>query len=73
MTLHGHLRDIYTRSVTLWPVRVIRWDCGFKATGDGDEELVSRAQNHALEVHGMEMAAEFELGLAKAKMQPPQR
>ena len=47
-------------------VRVIRCDCGFEATGDGDEELVSRARNHALEVHGIEMAAEFVLGRAKA-------
>jgi predicted small metal-binding protein len=52
---------------------VIRCDCGFEATGDGDEELVSRAQSHALEVHGMEMAAEFVLGLAKAKVQPPEK
>lgn len=55
-------------------VRVIRCDCGFEATGNGDEELVSRARNHALEVHGMEIAAEFLLGLAKAnaKVQPPE-
>lgn len=55
-------------------VRVIRCDCGFEATGDGDEELVGRARNHALEVHGMELPAEFVLGLAqanaKAKVQP---
>ena len=54
-------------------MRVIRCDCGFEATGDGDAELVSRAQNHALEVHGMEMAAEFVLGLAKARVQPPEK
>ncbi|CAA9257742.1 MAG: hypothetical protein AVDCRST_MAG10-2582 [uncultured Acidimicrobiales bacterium] len=53
-------------------MRVIRCDCGFEATGDGDEELVSRAQNHALEVHRVEMAAEFVLGLAKAKVQTPE-
>ena len=73
MTVPGHLRDIYTRSVTLPAVRVIRCDCGFEATGDGDEELVSRAQNHALEVHGIQMTAEFVLGLAKANVQPPEK
>ena len=54
-------------------VRVIRCDCGFEASGDGDEELVSRARRHALEAQGMEMAAEFVLGLAKARVQPPEK
>jgi predicted small metal-binding protein len=59
--------------VTMRSVRVIRCDCGFEATGDGDDELVGRAQSHAREVHGIEMAAEFVLGLAKARVQPPEK
>lgn len=54
-------------------VRLIRCDCGFEATGDGDEELVSRARSHALEVHGIELAAEFVLGLATARVQIPEK
>ena len=73
MTRHRHLRDIYNRSVTLPVVRVIRCDCGFEATGDGDEELVVRAQEHARDVHGMDVPAELVLGLAKVKGQPPER
>ena len=51
-------------------VRVIRCDCGFEATGEGDDELVSRAQAHAREAHGTDLAAELVLRLARAK--PPQ-
>ena len=51
-------------------VRVIRCDCGFEATGEGDDELVSRAQAHAREVHGTHLAAALVQRLARAK--PPQ-
>ena len=54
-------------------MRVIRCDCGFEATGDGDDELISRAQNHARDVHGMDVPAELVLGLAKTKTQTPER
>ena len=47
-------------------VRVIRCDCGFEATGEGDDELISRAQAHARDVHHMDMPTELVLGLAKA-------
>ena len=47
--------------------------CGFEATGNGDDELVSRAQDHARDVHGTDVPAELVLGLAKAKAQPPER
>jgi predicted small metal-binding protein len=61
------LRDIYTRSVTMPGMRVIRCDCGFEATGDGDEELVSRAQAHARGVHGIDVPADLVLDLAESK------
>lgn len=48
-------------------VRVIRCDCGFEASGDGDEELVRRAQTHARDVHHMEVPSELVLGLAHPK------
>jgi predicted small metal-binding protein len=48
-------------------VRVIRCDCGFEASGDGDDELVSRAQTHARDVHGMEVPADLVLGVARMK------
>lgn len=51
-------------------MRVIRCDCGFEATGDGDE-LVTLAQSHAREIHDVEVPAEL-LGLAPTKEQPPQ-
>lgn len=54
-------------------MRVIRCDCGFEASGDGDEELVSRAQAHARGVHGMDVPAELVLGLAEAKAPPKER
>jgi predicted small metal-binding protein len=52
-------------------VRVIRCDCGFEASGDADDDLVGRAQDHARDVHGMDLSADVVLGLAKAKAQPP--
>lgn len=48
-------------------VRLIRCDCGFEASGDGDEELVGRAQAHARNVHGMDLPSELVLDLAKPK------
>ena len=50
--------------------RVIRCDCGFEAVGGTDDELVARAQAHARRAHGMDLAAEVVLGLARAKASP---
>lgn len=50
---------------------MIRCDCGFEATGDGDDELVTRAQAHAREVHDLDVPAELVLALARTKDQPP--
>ncbi len=47
-------------------VRVIRCDCGFEASGDGDDELVDRARAHARNVHNVDLPSDFVLGLAKA-------
>lgn len=48
------------------PVRVIRCDCGFEASEDGEAELVGRAQDHARDVHGMDLPSELVLALARA-------
>ncbi len=45
-------------------MRVIRCDCGFEVSEDGDEALVTRAQDHAQVVHGMNLPAELLLALA---------
>ena len=52
------------------PMRVIRCDCGFEAFGDGDDELVSGAQSHALNAHGIELSTEAVLALARRN--PPE-
>jgi predicted small metal-binding protein len=44
--------------------KVINCECGFTVQGDTDEELVSNAQAHAKEVHGMDLTAEQALSLA---------
>lgn len=49
---------------TIPPVRVIRCDCGFEVSEDGDDALVTRAQDHARRVHGMDLPAELLLALA---------
>ena len=52
-------------------MRVVRCDCGFEVTGDGEEELVTRAQVHAREVHSMKLSAELVLRLANATTERP--
>ena len=52
-------------------MRVMRCDCGFEATGDGDDELVLRAQIHAREVHSMQLSAELVLRLANDTTERP--
>lgn len=51
-------------------MRVIRCDCGFEAFGDGDDELVTGAQTHARNAHGIELSTEAVLALARHK--PPE-
>ena len=46
-------------------MRVIGCDCGFEASDDGEGGLVERGQNHARQVHGMELPAELILALAR--------
>lgn len=43
--------------------KIINCDCGFVARGDSDDELVAGAQQHAKEVHGMELTREQVLSL----------
>lgn len=45
-------------------MRVIRCDCGFEVSEAGDDALVTRAQDHARGVHGMDLPAELVLALA---------
>jgi predicted small metal-binding protein len=49
----------------------LRCDCGFEVTGEGDDELVTRAQIHAREVHSMQLSAELVLRLAKSTTEHP--
>ena len=42
----------------------IQCDCGFVVRGDTDDELIANAQDHAREVHGIELTAEQALSLA---------
>ena len=44
--------------------KVISCDCGFVVRGDSDDELVRAAQQHAKDVHDMELTREQVLSLA---------
>ena len=44
--------------------RVINCDCGHVVRGETDDELVTNAQVHARDVHGMEISREQVLSLA---------
>jgi len=46
-------------------MRVIRCDCGFEVTGEGDDDLVSRAQDHARAAHGMDLPPALIVSLAR--------
>ena len=48
-------------------MRVIRCDCGFEVSEHGDDALVTRARDHAWEVHGMDLPTELVLALARPK------
>ncbi len=45
--------------------KVINCPCGFVVKGNSDEEVVSRAQEHAKQVHQMELSREQALAMAK--------
>lgn len=42
----------------MWHVRMIRCDCGFEASGEDDDDLVARAQDHSRDVHSTVLSAE---------------
>lgn len=45
--------------------KVIQCPCGYIVHADSEEELVSQAQQHAREVHGMELTREQALAMAR--------
>ena len=45
--------------------KVIKCDCGFVVRGGNDEELVTAAKAHAVEIHQMEITAEQALSMAE--------
>jgi predicted small metal-binding protein len=45
--------------------KVINCPCGFIVSGATDEELVAKAQQHAKEVHQMELTSEQALAMAR--------
>jgi len=44
--------------------KMINCECGFVVRGETDDEFVANAQEHAREVHGMEITREQALSLA---------
>jgi predicted small metal-binding protein len=45
--------------------KVINCPCGFVVKGDTDDQLVAKAQQHAKEVHQMELSREQALAMAR--------
>ena len=45
--------------------KVMRCDCGHVVRGETDEELVAKVQEHAREVHDMEITKEQVLAMAQ--------
>jgi predicted small metal-binding protein len=45
--------------------KIIQCDCGYVSRGETDDELVADAQQHAREVHGMEITREQVLAMAQ--------
>ena len=45
--------------------KVINCPCGFVVTGDSDDQLVTKAQHHAKEVHQMDLTREQALAMAR--------
>ena len=45
--------------------KVINCPCGYVVKGESDDQLVSRAQEHAKQVHQMELSREQALAMAR--------
>ena len=45
--------------------KVIHCPCGFIVKGESDDQIVSKAQKHAKEVHQMDLTREQALSMAK--------
>jgi predicted small metal-binding protein len=45
--------------------KVINCPCGFVVKGETDDEVVARAQEHARQVHQMDLSREQALAMAK--------
>ena len=45
--------------------KVINCPCGFVVQGESDDQLVERAQEHAKQVHQMDLSREQALAMAK--------
>lgn len=45
--------------------KVIQCPCGAVIRGASDDEVVARAQQHAREIHGMELSREQALSMAR--------
>jgi predicted small metal-binding protein len=45
--------------------KVINCPCGYLVTGGSDDELVAKAQEHARQVHQMELSREQALAMAR--------
>lgn len=50
---------------------VLRCDCGFRASGECEAELVVAAQIHARDVHGTDVGDEVVAGLLRSRNTPP--
>jgi predicted small metal-binding protein len=49
---------------------VLRCDCGFRASGECEAELVAAAQNHARDAHDTDVGAEVVTGLLRSRAAP---
>lgn len=45
--------------------KIIKCDCGYIVRGDTDEQLTTAAQQHARDVHGMDLSKEQVLAMAE--------
>ena len=45
--------------------KIMQCDCGYVVRGDSDDELVANVQQHAREVHDMEITREQVLAMAQ--------
>ena len=45
--------------------KVITCPCGFVLRGENDDEVVTKAQQHAKETHGMELSRDQALAMAR--------